>query len=77
MTFINESENKFVDIDSEEFRIYRYPNKEEVRIDGPLKLAVSAGGHRLFDAEGFSHYVPKGWIHLKWKPLPGKPNFVK
>jgi hypothetical protein len=76
MTFINESENKFIDIGSEEYRIYRFP-EGEVRIDAPRLLSVSAGGHRVFDDSGVSHYIPKGWIHLRWKAWEGKPNFVK
>lgn len=77
MAFINESSNTFSDIGSEEYRIYRFPGGEEVKISAPRLLSVSAGGHRLFDDEGVSHYVPKGWIHLRWKAWEGKPNFVK
>ena len=79
--FVNESQNEFVDIDSEDYRIYTFAkegNMYVVRIDGPLKLGVSpSGGHRIFDASGVSHYIPPGWIELKWKAKPGKPNFVK
>jgi len=77
MAFINESDNKFVDIGSEEYRIYRFPGGEEIKIDAPRMLSVSAGGHRLYDDAGVSHYVPKGWLHLRWKAWEGKPNFVK
>lgn len=75
--FLNNSTNTFSDISSEEFRIYRFANGEEVRIDYPVFLSVSTSGHRLYDAAGISHYVPKGWIHLKWRPRDGKANFVK
>jgi hypothetical protein len=75
--FNNESDNKFVDISSEAVRTYVFPGGHEVIIDWPMQLCVSAGGHRLFDGYGTSHYVPKGWIHLKWKAKDGKPNFVK
>ena len=77
MQFINQSDNKFVDISSEEYRTYVFSNKEEIKINGPLQLSVSTGGHRLFDASGVSHYVPKGWIHLYWKAKQGSPHFVK
>lgn len=76
--FKNESDLEFADISSEIWREYRFLNGETVRIDGPLKLNVSAsGGHRIFDAAGVSHYIPVGWIHLMWKPREGAPNFVK
>ena len=75
--FVNKSSNVFSDISSEDYRSYTFPGGEVVTISKPLKLSVSAGGHRLFDATGISHYVPKGWIHLKWKANEGQPNFVK
>jgi len=76
-TFINESTNEFVDISSEQYRAYVFPNGDTVTINNPLRLAISAGGHRLFDAQGVSHYVPKGWFHLMWKAKDGSPHFVK
>jgi hypothetical protein len=72
----NTSDNKFVDISSEQFRSYTFA-ESEVYIDKPQYLAVSAGGHRVLDAQGVSHYIPKGWIHLKWKAYGDKPHFVK
>lgn len=76
--FKNESNNVFTDISSEEYREYHFSGGELIRIDQPLKLNVSpSGGHRLYDASGVSHYIPKGWKHLKWKAWPGLPNFVK
>jgi hypothetical protein len=76
--FINESGLNFVDISTEQFRVYTWPNGSEVIINLPKKLNVAkSGGHRIFDAEEFSHYIPSGWIHLKWKVWNGCPNFVK
>lgn len=74
--FINESSNKFVDISSEEYRTYVFPDGA-VRVESPQQLSVSAGGHRLFDGQGNSHYIPKGWIQLTWKARKGQPHFVK
>lgn len=66
------------DISSERYREYRFLGGDVVRIEAPLKLNVSeSGGHRIFDAEGVSHYVPAGWIHLSWVAKDGEPNFVK
>lgn len=77
----NTSQHKFTDITSEEWREYIFPTPEgrfvKRRIDNPTHLSVSeSGGHRLLDAAGVSHYIPKGWIELAWKAKEGQPNFV-
>jgi hypothetical protein len=74
--FRNESANKFVDISSEQYRVYTFA-EASVKIDNPQQLSVSAGGHRLFDGQGNSWYIPKGWISLSWKAREGQPHFVK
>ena len=74
----NESHAKFVDISTEKYRIYHFPNDKSVCIDEPVALAVAkSGGHRLLDVFGRSHYVPKGWVHLQWSVKEGAPHFVK
>jgi len=76
--FKNESDLDFTDISSEAWREYHFESGATVRIDNPAMLNVSeSGGHRIFDEQGLSHYVPKGWIHLVWEPKPGQPNFVR
>jgi hypothetical protein len=76
--FKNESGLKFVDISSEKYREYVFSIDKSVVIAEPLMLNVSSsGGHRVFDAKGVSHYIPKGWHHLKWEAKVGFPNFVK
>lgn len=94
MELINNSNNQFVEISSEEYRQYIFPGTPVVKhsddaiayppshtdlvmIFEPLYLSVSPGGHRILDAKGISHFIPKGWIHLKWKAKEGKPHFVK
>ncbi len=74
--FKNGTDLRFVDISSEQFREYVFP-VGNVRIENPLQLNVSKNGHRVFDAQGTSHYIPQGWIHLKWQVREGQPNFVK
>ena len=77
-TFENATKLDFADISSEKWREYRFPGGDIVRIEAPQKLNVSdSGGHRIYDAEGVSHYIPAGWVHLKWAAETGAPNFVK
>lgn len=65
------------DISMEEWRRYTFPNGDEVLIEAPLKLNVSAsGGHRVASADGNGHYIPKGWLHLEWKNKPGVTEAV-
>jgi hypothetical protein len=74
----NASENKFVDINTEMWREYIFPDGSFVHVDYPSNLSVSkSGGHRILDRDEVCHYIPPGWIHLKWKVFPGKPHFVK
>lgn len=74
--FKNSSTLTFNDISSEEYRVYEFGNGKIIRIDGPLQLNVSkSGGHRLFDSAGMSHYIPKGWVHLRWKAKVDQLNF--
>lgn len=76
--FNNQSGLEFTDISSEEFRQYEFPCGRRLRIKEPLWLHVSeAGGHRVFDNTGVSHYIPGTWIHLFWKAKEGQPHFVK
>ena len=72
----NDSKLKFSDISSEAYREYHFSGGV-VRVDNPIALNVSkVGGHRIVDGSGASHYIPKGWFHLKWEVKEGKPHFV-
>ena len=61
---------KEMDISSEVYRLYRFPKGETVMIKKPIVLIVSDNGHRVVDKEGYSHYIPYGWIQLRWKNMP-------
>src|ERR1039458_9449786 len=76
-TKLNQSPNVFVDISSEEWREYTFPGGNTIKVERPTHLSVGTSGHRLLDESGFSHYIPKGWIHLKWLVKKGQPHFVK
>lgn len=80
--FKNKGNNEFINIDSEIFREYTFqvpnsPFTTKIRINNPLKLCVKENEHRVWDAQNVSHYIPSGWIHLKWEVKDGEPNFVK
>jgi hypothetical protein len=75
--FNNASEHIFTDISSEEWRAYTTP-AVNVFIHFPLKLHVSANGHRVFSADGICHYIgTRHGFYLTWKPKAGQPHFVK
>jgi len=77
--FQNETDLEFVDISSEEYREYTFPEGAVIRIEEPLLLHVKedSGSHRIFDAQGRSHRVTPRWVNLTWKSKEGEPNFVK
>lgn len=58
--------------DNEEYRIYEFPSGAKICIDKPQFLIISDNGHRVYDAEKISHYIPYGWIHLYWKNIADK-----
>ena len=73
----NETNLKFKDISTEIYREYLKEGKVIVRIVYPVALNVSkTGGHRIFDAQGVSHYVSNKWDHLQWEAKEGCPHFV-
>jgi hypothetical protein len=74
--FVNESGLEFKNLSDELFRVYEFPDME-VTITEPLLLNVSAsGGHRIFDAQGNSNYIPAGWRRLYWRVKENKSNFA-
>ena len=76
MDFVNKSKYEFIDVSNEEWREYDFGGTIVVLKD-PLKLAISESGHRVFTGDGISHYIPKGWMHLRWKAKAGAPQFVR
>lgn len=76
MIVTNNPSLKFNSLESEKFRVYQFRDGFEVRIVSPKVLNVSkGGGHRVLDAEGVSHYIPSGWVHLYWIVKEGQPAF--
>jgi len=59
---------KEMDISSEIFRLYRFPQGDTVLIKHPKTLFVDDEGvHRVIDMKDNVHVVPLGWIHIKYK----------
>lgn len=58
---------KEIDISPELYRVYVFPNDDQVRIDRPRTLVVSDNGHRVVDVDFIAHYIPYGWFHLYWE----------
>lgn len=69
---------KEIDLTGKElWREYRFPGNEIVRLEEPVTLIISDNGHRIVTADGMSHYIPYGWIHLSWEPPADRAkNFI-
>ena len=69
-----------IDISSEEYRIYTYPNGSEYRINSPLALHIiqdeKGATHRVTDNFGMTHRPERGWVAIAWKPRDGARVFV-
>jgi hypothetical protein len=64
------------DISTEIRRTYHWESGATVTIDSPVSLIVSDNGHRIADAANNGHYVPSGWIYIRWENKPGVPAIV-
>jgi hypothetical protein len=72
---------KEIDITSEEFRVYTYPDGSTFRIENPATLFViidDKGGttHRVVDKDGVTHRPERGFVGISWCPMAGQPAFV-
>ncbi len=77
MQLTNNPDLTFSSIGDEQYRVYEFPDKTQVRINAPEFLNVSkSGGHRILDGAGVSHYIPSGWNHLYWLSKPNTPAFT-
>jgi hypothetical protein len=70
---------EFTPINNEAFRTYVFANGGKVTITAPVSLSVrrkpEGDSHRIIDAEGTSHYIPAGWIHLFWRGKDSTPAY--
>lgn len=72
----NKGVHRFMNISYEEWREYQFKNKETIRLEEAQWLSISKSGHRVLTKDGISHFIPFGWIRLKWKARDGEPHFI-
>ena len=88
MEVVDKLERTWDDISSEHWRCYTFRGAAGeyyiIQIDNPVALNVSLGipaiggaSHRILTQDGVSHYIPRGWLELRWKAKPDQPHFVK
>jgi hypothetical protein len=66
-----------IDLTSERYRNYTYPDGVTFRITAPVALYITAdGSHRVVDAAGVTHRPTRGFVGISWKPKDGQPAFV-
>lgn len=58
---------------AEKWRRYTWSDGREVKIEQPVYVMVTGGGHWVLDATREGHYVPKGWRHLAWEATADGP----
>lgn len=70
---------EWLNISSENWREYTYPDGSKVRVEYPVALSLKSssnppqwggGAHRIVDCHGDSYYIPRGWIKLSWRSDP-------
>lgn len=71
---------KPIDITSEQYRVYTYPDGSTFRIDSPAELHVitdeKGTTHRVVDTRGTTHRPERGWTGISWTAKEGAPRFV-
>lgn len=76
---INTTPAEFTELKDEwrEYDIVKEGVMTTIRIEKPRFLNVNPKhyAHRILDAQGVSHYIPAGFIALRWKVQEGTPNF--
>lgn len=66
----------FKDLRGEVSRIYVFPGGDQLVVENPVQLRVTASGHqRLVDADGNSYIIAPGWLYIRFKVKPGQPPF--
>lgn len=67
----------FVDVSSEEWRRYDWPDSGTFHVDAPEGLDVLPdGGHCVVAADGTGHHVAPGWVRIQWRARDGQPHYM-
>jgi len=73
----------FSGITDEQWREYTYPVGKglvTIRLRAPVGLHVTkkpeGDSHRVITADGHSHYMRAGWVHIEWMVKSGKMPFT-
>ena len=66
----------FKSIEDEAYREYVWADGTVVRVEGVALNVSASGGHRIKGADGLAHYIPSGWVHLRWQAKPGREMFA-
>lgn len=73
---LEEKTMKNLDITSEQYRTYHYPDFDYT-VQLPQYVILSdSGTHRVLDAEGVSHWIAAGFKAISWKVKEGEKNFT-
>lgn len=72
--------NPGLDVSTEEYRVYTFPEGHQIRVDLPSRLWVKVSStpgvghsHRIALENGNGVYIPAGWLKIEWKNKPGQP----
>lgn len=66
----------FKDLRGEASRMYVWPNGDQLVIERPQQLRVTASGYqRLVTEDGDSYIIAPGWLYIRFKVKPGQPPF--
>lgn len=77
-TILEHSDFHVDDISSESERVYKFKT-HAICINTPARVYRSKSrpnSHRVVDQEGWVHYVPSGWLSLKWKVKDGEKEVL-
>ncbi len=79
--FLHSDQYDWKDISAEAWREYTFPGGSIYRIERPEQLAVkttpdNGDSHRIVCADGVCHYIPRGWIGIRWIGHGGKATYT-
>lgn len=68
---------EFKDLQTEQWRVYHYPNGYAVRVDNPVRMHIAENGdHRILTSDGRAHVIAYGWVHIQNQAKQGMDPFA-